>query len=91
MIFIIFRPLVMPYFNRQDSQGCRTTCISPGLPLLIVYASYIISFLYNIVALACNTGLLSPVVAAILMPLSSISVVTFASISVSVLSKARKF
>jgi Cu+-exporting ATPase len=60
--------------------------------LWIVYASYFISFLYNIVGLSfAIQGLLSPVVAAILMPLSSISAVTFASISVSVLSKARKF
>lgn len=60
--------------------------------LHIVYASYIISFLYNIVGLSfAIQGLLSPVVAAILMPLSSISVVTFASVSVSLLSKARKF
>lgn len=58
----------------------------------IVYASYLISFLYNIVGLTfAAQGLLSPVYAAILMPLSSISVVTFASLSVSVLSKARKF
>jgi len=60
--------------------------------LNIVYASYLISFLYNIVGLTFAVqGLLSPVVAAILMPLSSISVVTFASLSVSMLSKARKF
>jgi len=58
----------------------------------IVYASYLISFLYNIVGLTfAIQGLLSPVFAAILMPLSSISVVTFASLSVSVLSKSRKF
>jgi len=60
--------------------------------LKIVYASYLISFLYNIVGLSfAIQGLLSPVVAAILMPLSSISVVTFASLSVSLLSKSRKF
>jgi Cu+-exporting ATPase len=60
--------------------------------LHIVYASYLISFLYNIIGLTFAVqGLLSPVVAAILMPLSSISVVTFASLSVSMLSKARKF
>jgi Cu+-exporting ATPase len=58
----------------------------------IVYASYLISFLYNIVGLTfAIQGLLSPVFAAILMPLSSISVVTFASLSVSALSKSRKF
>ncbi len=59
--------------------------------LNIVYASYTISFLYNIIGLSfAIQGLLSPVVAAILMPLSSISVVTFASLSVSVLSKSKK-
>lgn len=58
----------------------------------IVYASYLISFLYNIVGLTfAIQGLLSPVFAAVLMPLSSISVVTFASLSVSILSKSRKF
>ena len=58
----------------------------------IVYASYAISFLYNIVGLTfAIQGLLSPVVAAVLMPLSSISVVSFASLSVSALSKAKKF
>jgi Cu+-exporting ATPase len=58
----------------------------------IVYASYLISFLYNVVGLTfAIQGLLSPVFAAVLMPLSSISVVTFASLSVSVLSKSRKF
>lgn len=60
--------------------------------LKIVYASYIVSFLYNIIGLSfAIQGLLSPVVAAILMPLSSISVVTFASVAVSMLSKSRKF
>ena len=62
------------------------------IALKIVYSSYLISFLYNIVGLSfAIQGILSPVVAAILMPLSSISVVTFASLSVSALAKARKF
>jgi len=60
--------------------------------LKIVYASYTISFLYNIVGLSfAIRGVLSPVVAAILMPLSSVSVVMFASLSVSALSRFRKF
>jgi Cu+-exporting ATPase len=60
--------------------------------LKIVYASYVISFLYNLIGLSfAIQGLLSPVVAAILMPLSSISVVSFASIAVLLLSKARRF
>jgi Cu+-exporting ATPase len=44
-------------------------------------ASFALSFLYNIVGLSfAISAELSPVVAAILMPLSSISVVTFATL-----------
>ncbi len=46
----------------------------------IVMASFIISILYNIVGLSFAVqGILSPIVAAILMPLSSISIVLFVS------------
>jgi Cu+-exporting ATPase len=44
----------------------------------IIVVSFIISFLYNIAGLAfAIQGTLSPLIAAILMPLSSISVVVF--------------
>lgn len=44
----------------------------------IIIASFIISFLYNVIGLSFAVrGALSPVVSAILMPLSSISVVAF--------------
>jgi len=44
--------------------------------------SFVISFLYNIIGLLfAVTGQLSPVVAAILMPLSSITVVAFATVA----------
>jgi Cu+-exporting ATPase len=48
----------------------------------IIKASFLLSFLYNIVgiSLAVN-GLLSPVICAILMPLSSISVVVFTTLA----------
>lgn len=50
--------------------------------LTIVKWSFAISFLYNIVGLSfAITGNLSPVVAAILMPISSITVVAFATAS----------
>lgn len=49
----------------------------------ILKTSFVISFLYNGVALTfAVTGLLTPLVAAVLMPVSSISVVTFASMAV---------
>ena len=48
--------------------------------LRIVKISFVISFLYNIVGLSyALSGHLSPVVAAILMPVSSVSVVAFAT------------
>jgi Cu+-exporting ATPase len=54
----------------------------------VVKMSFIISFLYNIIGLLfAVTGNLSPIVAAILMPISSISVVIFATISTNVLAK----
>jgi Cu+-exporting ATPase len=48
----------------------------------IVYASFVISFLYNIVGLSfAVSGQLAPIIAAILMPVSSITVVAFVSIA----------
>ncbi|CAG5078804.1 heavy metal translocating P-type ATPase [Parvicella tangerina] len=48
----------------------------------IIRYGFILSFIYNIVGLSfAITGSLSPIVAAILMPLSSITVVAFTSIS----------
>lgn len=56
--------------------------------LRIVHISFGISFLYNIVGLSFAVqGILSPIVAAILMPVSSVSVVAFASLSVNWLAK----
>ena len=48
--------------------------------LNIVKISFLISFLYNIIGISfAITGNLSPIVAAILMPISSVSVVAFAT------------
>jgi len=48
----------------------------------LIWTAFGISFLYNIVGLSfAITGNLEPVVAAILMPISSISVVLFATFS----------
>jgi Cu+-exporting ATPase len=48
----------------------------------IIKASFVLSFLYNIVGISLAVqGILSPVVCAILMPLSSISVVVFTTLA----------
>lgn len=47
----------------------------------VIIASFILSFTYNIVGLSfAASGMLSPVVSAILMPLSSITVVVFVTL-----------
>lgn len=54
----------------------------------IVYVSFFISFLYNFIGIGFAVqGHLSPLVAAILMPISSVSVVAFATLSIKFLSK----
>lgn len=54
----------------------------------IIKISFIISFLYNIIGLLfAITGNLSPIVAAILMPISSISVVVYVTISTNFIAK----
>jgi Cu+-exporting ATPase len=56
----------------------------------IIIASFIISFLYNIIGLFFAVqGLLSPLIAAILMPLSSISVVVFTTLTTTAFAKIR--
>lgn len=50
---------------------------------VILKTGFVISFLYNAIALSfAATGHLTPLVAAVLMPVSSISVVSFASLAV---------
>jgi Cu+-exporting ATPase len=56
----------------------------------IIYISFVISFLYNIIGLSFAVqGMLSPIIAAVLMPLSSISVVLFATLSTNLVAKRR--
>jgi len=56
----------------------------------IIFISFAISFLYNVIGLGFAVqGLLSPIVAAILMPISSISVVVFATLSTNIIARRR--
>ena len=57
----------------------------------IVYASFVISFLYNIIGLSfAVSGHLSPIIAAILMPVSSITVVAFVTIATRIMMRKLK-
>ena len=57
----------------------------------IAYSSIAISFLYNTVGITfAAKGLLSPIVAAILMPISSISVIVFTVSAVNIVARTKK-
>ncbi len=61
------------------------------LGVKIVISSFIISFLYNIVGMFFAVqGKLSPVFAAVLMPLSSITVVSFVTLVTNIMAKNKK-
>ncbi|MDO5655100.1 MAG: heavy metal translocating P-type ATPase metal-binding domain-containing protein [Flavobacteriaceae bacterium] len=62
---------LLPKFIKMSKKGVQ-----------LVKTAFVISFLYNIIGLSfAVTGNLEPVVAAILMPVSSVSVVLFATLS----------
>jgi len=50
---------------------------------MVLKASFVISFFYNVIGLSFAVrGMLSPVIAAILMPVSSVTVVAFCTFSI---------
>jgi Cu+-exporting ATPase len=56
----------------------------------ILKAGFVISFLYNAVALSfAVTGHLTPLVAAVLMPISSITVVSFSTLAVNIMARKK--
>ena len=56
----------------------------------VVYASFGISFIYNVFGISfAALGYLSPIISAILMPLSSVSVVVFVTLATSLLARRR--
>lgn len=60
--------------------------------MTVVKLGFLISFLYNVVGLSFAVqGNLTPIVAAILMPISSVSVVAFASFSIHLSAKGYRF
>lgn len=60
------------------------------ISLWIVYISFAISFLYNLIGISIALmGSMSPVIAAILMPVSSVSVVAFATLTTRLMGSVR--
>ncbi len=60
------------------------------LAMFVVYGAFTISFLYNIVGLSfAVAGYLTPLVSAILMPISSVSVVGFVTIAINLIARKK--
>jgi P-type Cu+ transporter len=60
------------------------------LSMRIVYTGFFISFLYNIIGVSfAASGLLTPIISAVLMPLSSVTAVAFATFTTLILAKMR--
>jgi P-type Cu+ transporter len=58
--------------------------------LYIIHLNFLISFFYNLIGLSfAIQGLLSPLIAAVLMPVSSITVVLFATLATNFIAKKR--
>lgn len=59
--------------------------------LWVIYGSFMISLIYNVIGLSyAVTGRLSPLIAAILMPLSTATIISFTSIATHLAAKKRK-
>ncbi len=57
----------------------------------IIIASFVISFIYNFIGISIAVqGTLSPVISAILMPVSSITIVVFTTLATNILAKRRR-
>ncbi|RLD62324.1 MAG: heavy metal translocating P-type ATPase, partial [Bacteroidetes bacterium] len=62
-----------------------------GSAIKVVKSSFILSFLYNVIGMYfAVSGMLSPIIAAILMPLSSVSVVAYVTLTSSMAAKRIK-
>ena len=59
--------------------------------MMIILGSFGVSFVYNIIGLSLAVmGKFSPVVSAILMPISTISVIVFATVAVQIVANRMK-
>jgi len=73
----------LPLFDRYLNISKKT--------LVVIYVSFFLAFIYNILGLEfAVTNNLTPIIAAILMPISSISIVIFVTILTGILSKKLK-
>ena len=84
----VFSPACDAILDASKFNQIDTFISASKSAIKIIKWSFVLSFLYNIIGLYfAVTGQLEPVIAAILMPLSSISIVVFTTIATTILGK----
>jgi Cu+-exporting ATPase len=84
----VFSPACDGILDASKFQQLYQYILASKKAIKIIKLSFILSLLYNVIGLYfAVTGQLQPVIAAILMPLSSISVVAFATVMTNVLGR----
>ena len=87
----VFSPACDAILDASKFQYLETFQAMAKKSIKIIKLSFVLSLLYNVVGIYfAVTGQLQPIIAAILMPLSSISVVTFTTLATNVLGRSLK-
>lgn len=87
----VFSPACDAILDASKFQYLETFQSMAKKSIKIIKLSFVLSLLYNVVGIYfAVTGQLQPIIAAILMPLSSISVVTFTTLATNVLGRSLK-
>ena len=90
MTLVILLLLATQYIDSGQLKNISTFLRFSKSSLKIIHLNFLISFFYNLVGLSfAINGMLSPLVAAVLMPVSSISVVLIATLATNILAKKR--
>lgn len=84
----VFSPACDGILDAQNFKHLYRYILASRKAIRIIKLSFLLSLMYNVVGLSfAVTGRLEPVIAAILMPLSSISIVLFTTIATNLLGK----
>jgi Cu+-exporting ATPase len=87
----VFSPACDAILDASKFEQLHSYIMASKSAITIIKWSFVLSFIYNVIGLYfAVTGQLAPVVAAILMPLSSISIVVFTTICTNILGRKLK-
>jgi Cu+-exporting ATPase len=84
----VFSPACDGILDAKNFKSLYLYILASRKAIKIIKLSFILSLMYNVVGLYfAVTGQLQPVIAAILMPLSSISIVIFTTVATNILGR----